>query len=151
MGSAVSSHARDADDDTDVFYDCIEIMDDTDDDGEVEFNSGSAARDDGDEEGEGNEGARDGSADRENGAANSKRAHAGVDRLSPKFTPQKRRRREGEGGGGGGGPAKPSPHKFVMRWDRHLAALRSYAEEHGGRVDVPPNYTTEDGLKIGKW
>mmetsp|Transcript_35656 Transcript_35656/g.80093 ORF Transcript_35656/g.80093 Transcript_35656/m.80093 type:complete len:338 (+) Transcript_35656:239-1252(+) len=150
MGSTASSHAQGPVDDADVFYDCVEIGDGE----EMEFNSGSAARDDGDDpekEDDAADNAQNESAGRENDAANPKRAHASVDRLSPKFTPQKRRRRGGRDGDAGPGANKPSPHAFELRWDRHLAALRSYGEENDGDVDPPPNYKTEDGLKIGKW
>ena len=159
MGSAVSSHARpdvdrgNSDDDT-VFYDCVDVRDEAEANiEEIEFNSGSVARDDDEDDERADARNETNGSGRENGTTNSKRARANVDRLSPKFTPQKRRRRESKGKGDAG-PVTSSPHAFELRWDRHLAALRSYKEGQNGEsdeLDVPPNFKTEDGLTLGKW
>ena len=35
-------------------------------------------------------------------------------------------------------------------WDNHYSALKEYYKEHGN-IDVPYNYETEEGLRLGEW
>ena len=42
----------------------------------------------------------------------------------------------------------------VDSWTEYFAAAKKYAEQHpavNGLLDIPSEYVTEDGLKIGKW